>query len=360
MIRQALRGVRVPAILVLSVVWPVSSALAQGFGGTVADHLVRGDSLLAQGKGSEAAIQFQEARTLCPTPAEIVASLQGEATAKILTGEPLQAVGLLEEAATRFPDDPRAANLLFQAGMAAQKARDFERAVELYRKALGKNPTPDILPTLKFQMAHALRLLARQGEAVEMLKDFEKDFPESPLLPNALYTLAIARHDLGTLNHDRAKLEEAVTAYKQLIERFQGRPAATEAHYEIGLVLTELGRRSEAADYFSKYVSMSPGSPLAARALEKAGDLTLIRSPRQSAQLYALAMVKDKANKQNTEPQYAPSRWLAQKQRLADALSKVWVVALVAIVALGLVLALGLLILKWIRRIRKAPDPVRV
>ncbi len=359
MLRPSLRAVRFPAILVLSAVWPVSMALAQGFGGTVADHLVRGDSLLAQGKGAEAAIQFQEARTLCPTPAEIVSALQGEAMAKTLTGEPLQGVGLLEEAVTRFPDDPRASNLLYQAGMAAQKGRDFERAVTLYRKALDKKPTPDILPTVKFQLAHALRLLARQGEAVEVLKDFEKDFPENPLLPNALYTLAIATHDLGTSNNDGAKLEQAETAYKKLIERFPGRPAATEAHFELGLVLTELGRRSEAADYFRKYVTMSPGSPLAAVALEKAADLLLIRSPKESAQLYALALVKDKANKQPLEEGYALSRWLPQKQRLADALSRVWVVALAAFVALALMLALGLLVLRLVRRFRKAPDPVR-
>ncbi len=136
MIRGVLRGARVPAILALAAVWTVSAALAQGFGGTVSDHLVRGDSLLAQGKGPEAAIQFQEARTLCPTPAEIVSSLQGEARAKLLTGEPLQAVGLLEEAVTRFPDDPRASNLLYQAGLAAQRARDYDRTIDLYRKAL--------------------------------------------------------------------------------------------------------------------------------------------------------------------------------------------------------------------------------
>ncbi|OLC54340.1 MAG: hypothetical protein AUH92_04155 [Acidobacteria bacterium 13_1_40CM_4_69_4] len=357
MIRGAVGGGRVQAILVLALVWPVSPALAQGFGGTVADHLVRGDSLLAQAKGAEAAIQFEEARTLCPTPAEIVSSLQGEARAKLLTDEPLQAVGLLEEAVTRFPDDPRASNLLYEAGIAAQRARDFDRATDLYRKAIGRNPTPDILPSLKVQLGYTLHMRGRQGEAVEILKDFEKDFPGHALLPNALYELAIASHDLGTGDHDRAKLKEAAAIYQKLIKRFPGTPAATEAHFEIGLVLAELGRRSEAADSFTRYVSVSPGSPLAAAALEKAADLMLIRSPRQSAQLYALALVKAKANPP-ADPGYGLSRWLGAKQRLAGALSRIWVVALAAIVALGLVLLLGRLVLKRVRRIRKAPDPV--
>jgi len=358
MIRGVLRGARVPAILALAAVWTAPAALAQGFGGTVSDHLVRGDSLLAQGKGPEAAVQFQEARTLCPTPAEIVSSLQGEARAKVLTGEPLQAVGLLEEAVTRFPDDPRASNLLYQAGLAAQRARDYDRTIDLFRKALLKSPTPDILPSLKFQLAHALRLRARQGEVIEVLKDFEKDFPDHALLPNALYELAIATHDLGTGNHDRAKLDEAAAIYKKLIDRFAGRPAATESQFEMGLVLAELGRGREAAEYFTKYVSTNPGSPLAAVALERAADQMLIRSPKRSAQLYALALVKAKANRPPTETGYELSRWLPAKQRLAESLSTVWVVAIVAIVALGLVYLLGRFILKRVRRVRKAPAPI--
>jgi len=358
MIRGAFRGGRVPAILALAAVWPISAALAQGFGGTVSDHLVRGDSLLAQGKGAEAAIQFQEARTLCPIPAEIVSALQGEARAKLLMNEPLQAVGLLEEAVTRFPDDPRASNLLYQAGLAAQHARDFDRTIDLFRKALGKSPTPDILPPLKFQLAHALRLRGRQGEVIEVLKDFEKDFPDHALLPNALYELAIATHDLGSGNRNRAKLEEAAAIYKKLIDRFPGRPAATEAHFEMGLVLAELGRGPESTEYFTKYVSLSPGSPLAAVALERAADQMLVRSPKQSAQLYALALVKAQANRSPAETGYALSRWLPAKQRLAEALSKVWVVAIVALVALGLVFLLGRSVVKRVRRVRKAPDPV--
>lgn len=351
--RSPFRNLRLAALLP-ALLLSSSLARAQGFGGTVSDHLVRGDSLLAQGKASEAIVQFQEARTLCPTPAEIVASLQGEARAKLLMNEPLPAVGLLEEAATRFPEDPRASNLLYQAGFAAQRAGEVDKAIDLFRKAIGRNPTADILPPLKFQLAQAMRLRARPGEAIEVLKDFEKDFPEHGLLPNVLYTLAIAGHDQGTGDDDRAKLLESAAIYTKLIERFPGRPAAIEAHFELGLVLSELGRRSEAADYFSKYVSMNPGSPVAAAALEKAADLTLLRSPKQSAQLYALALVKAKANPKPPDPALGLSGWLPAKQTLADALSRVWVVAILGIVVLAAVLLAGRFVVK---RIRKAPHP---
>ena len=371
MMRVRFRNPRVAAILPAALFF-FSLARAQGFGGTVLDHLVRGDSLLAQGRGSEAIAQFQEARTLCPTDPEIVAALQGEARGRLLQSEWLPAVGLLEEAATRFPEDPRASNLLYQAGFAAQRAGEIDRAIDLYQKALEKNPTADILPPLRFQLAQAMRLRARPGDAIEVLKDFEKDYPESNLLPTVLYTLAIATHDKGTGDgtgllrrllspfrehhpRDPALLRESAAIYGRLIERFPGRPAANEAHFEMGLVLSELGRTSEAADYFSKYVTLNPVSPVAATALERVADRNLLRSPKQSAEFYALALVKAKANPKPIDPSYALSRWLPVKKTVADILSRVWVVALLGVVILAVALLTGRLVL---RRLRRTSHPV--
>jgi len=349
--RRIVRGARRLAIVV-ALAAPAPAVLAQGFGGTVADHLVRGDSLLAQKKANEAIVQFQEARSLCPTSDEIVSALEGEARGHLLQEEMLPAVGLLEEAATRFPDDPRASNLLFQAGAVSQNAHEYQKAVDLYRKSLALKPTADILPAVKLQLALSLRMIGRPTEAIDALKDFEKDFPDNALLPTALYQLAITTHDVGTGN--RARLEEAVAIYRRLIEKFPGRPAAIEAHFELGLILGELGRSSESADFFTQYVSMNPTSPEAPAALEKAADRLLLRSPKQSAQLYALALVKEKANQKPTDPTYALSRWLPAKRTLANALSSVWALVVLGVVALGLLAGVGLVV---VRRLRKAPAP---
>jgi len=341
-------------VILTALLCPAARCFAQGFGGTVADHLVRGDSLLAQGKTAEAIVQFQEARTLCPTPAEIVSALRGEAQGHLMQDETLPAVGLLEEAATRFPDDPRASNLLYQAAVAAHKAGEIDKAIDLYRRALDKNPTPDIVPGLRLQFAQALRLSAKHAEAIDVLKDFEKDHPDHPLLPNVLYTIAIADHDIGMGSHDRAKLEESATVFKRLIEKYPGRPAAIEAHFEMGLLLQELGRRAEAADYFQKYASLNPNSPFTAGAMRRAADLLLFRSPKESAQLYALAQVKAKVNPQPPDPDFGLGRWLSLKQTLAGALSRLWLLAIFGVIVLGTMVLLGRII---VRRFRKAPAP---
>jgi TolA-binding protein len=337
-----------PALLAAFLFAP--EARAQGFGGTVSDILVRGDSLLFQKRPNEAIVQYQEARTLCPTPFELVQSLQGEARGNLALGQILPAAGLFEEAATRFPDDPRVPDLLYAAGLAREKGGEVDRAIDLLRRALGASPTPDMVPAIRFHLAQALRSRARPKEAAEVLKDMESDFPEDPNLANVLYSLAIAYHDMGDLERSEA-------GYRSLMEKFPQKQAAVEAHFELASVLADRGKVAEAADLYQKYASLNPASPVVAASLERAADLLLLRSPKQSAQLYALARVKAKANPEPPIDDLRLTRWLPAKEGLAQTLSRGWVVAL-----LGIAVAVGLFLLgrRLFRRRRGQPQPVQV
>ncbi len=325
-------------------------ARAQGYGGTVTDILVRGDSLLSQKRYDEAIAQFQEARTLCPTPGESVHALQGEAQGRTALGDLLPGAGLFEEAAGRFPQDPRVPDMLYQAATLRLKAGQPDQSVALLRRALDAKPTPDLLPTVKFTLAQALRARGKPAEVVDLLKDFEADFPEHPLLPAALYSLAIAEHDLR--NYSRSE-----EIYLSILKRYAGpkmNQAYVEAHFELASVLRDEGRAREAADYYRKYVSLEPQSPIAAAALERAGDCLLLRSPSASAELYALARVKAAANRAPPIPDLGLSRFIGAKQALAGVLSRSWLVALLALAVIGGAAAIGRRLLR-----RRAPDPAR-
>jgi tetratricopeptide (TPR) repeat protein len=342
--RRLLRGpTAVLPPLLAAAAFCAPQALAQGFGGTVTDILVRGDILLSQGKPNEAIVQYQDARTLCPTPGESVHSYRGEAQGQLALGQLLPAAGLLEEAVTRFPDDPRVADLLYSAGTACQKAGEIDRAIDLLQRALERSPTPDIAPGIKFRLAQSLRTRGnRQAEAIEVLKGFETDYPNSPLVPTALYTTAIAYHDVRNL-------EQSEAIYRSLIERFPRTQAAVEAHFEMGLVLTERRRRREAAEYYQKYVMLYPASPVAAAALERAADLLLLGSPAKSRELYALAEVKAKANPAPGPADPGLSSWLPVKKATAGALSRVWVVALAGLLFVGV----AALVVRRVLRLRR-------
>lgn len=319
-------------------------AFSQGYGGTVSDTLVRADSLLAQERINEAIVQFQEVRTLCPTPGEIVSSLQGEAKAHLAIKEFLPAAGLLEEAVQRFPDDPRHADLLYLAGFARRQGGDLKGAVSLLQKALETNPTPDLMPLVKYQLANALRLTGEAGKAAPLVADFETEFPAHALIPNALYTAAISLHDARDL-------EKSEAIYRHLIETYPRTQAALEALYEMGAVLAERGKRAEASEFFRRYSNGNPSSPIAARAMERAADMTLLHSPSDAAIYYGVAQVKAQTNPAPPTPELTVSRWIGTKRAIADALSRPWVLALaagVAIAILGGVAWLGLR--RWRRR----------
>ena len=322
-------------------------ASAQGYGGTVYDMLVRGDILLSQGRYNESIVQFQESRTLCPTPAQEVQSLEGEARARRALGELLQAVGLFEEAATRFPEHPRVPDLLYAAGAVSHRAGVFGRSVDLLRRALDADPTPDVRALVRFQLSQSLRLQGRQGEVIDVLSDFEAAFPEHPLLPRVLYTLAIAQHDLG--NYPQAE-----EIFRTILSRFPGSQAATETYFELGKAIAAQGRNREAADFFRQYVELSPGSPVAARAFERAGDMMLFRSPRTSAEYYALAGVKAGVNPIPLNPTLRLSNWFETKQKLAWILSRWWMVVLVFLFVIGVPGSLVWWFLWWRRRLAAA------
>lgn len=327
---KPVRFALISRVAVVACILPLagSQILAQGTGQTMEDYLVRGQTLLAQKRPNEAIVQFQEVRTLCPNPVQMVSSMIGEAQARLELNELLPAAGLLEEAANDYPDDPRVADMLYRAGYARQRAGDYAGAVPLYRQSLDSDPPRDILPALKMRFAHALRLTAEPSEAVSVLVDFEREFPGNTQIPNALYTLALAQHDAGML-------EDSAATYRQIIDRFPGSAAEVEGHYELALVLGELGRREEAVQYYRDYVSLVPNSPMAAKALENAADLMLFRSPGKSAQLYALAAAKAEANPQPQVEAFTLGRWFDLRRILANTLSRTWVVILLALLLIG-------------------------
>jgi len=325
-------------------------ASAQGFGGTVEDILTRGDSYLQAQRANEAIAQFQKARTLCPTPAETVTALQGEARGRMQNKEFLPAAGILEEAINRFPDDPRQADLLYMAGMARNQGGDMAGVATLLRKALGANPTPDLQPALRFWLARSLRLDGKPKEVVDLLNTFEKDFPQNPLTVRALYYLGLAQHDSGDLAGSEA-------TYRHLLEAYPHTQESSETLFELGQVLAKRGSRDEAIQYLRTYANANPSSPVAARSMELAGDLSLFHSPKEAALYYGVAKVKSASNPEPGNPTLLVSSWLGTKTTIARWLSEMWVLVMLAVVAAALIAGIGWMLLKRRRSSRRPAAP---
>jgi tetratricopeptide (TPR) repeat protein len=191
-------------------------------------------------------------------------------------------------------------------------------------------------------------LSARPAEALAVIEGFETAHSDHQLTPTVLYTRAI-------INHDLDRLAESETIYRGLVEKYPNTAAAVEAHFELGSVLGALGKRREGAEAYRKYVALKPGAMEAAAALERAGDLLLFRSPKESAELYGLAAVKAAANPKPNLPELEVGRWIGAKRTIARTLANVWIVGGAAAVVLA---GIAWIAIRLIRRRRACGLPV--
>jgi tetratricopeptide (TPR) repeat protein len=164
-------------------------------------------------------------------------------------------------------------------------------------------------------LAQMLRMTGKPAEAIPLVKDFETEFEHNPIIPNALYTLAIAQHDAGDL-------EGAEKSYRHLMDAYPHTQAAAESFYDLGDVLAARGNRKESAEYFRRYANGNPSSPMSARALERAADMTIFTYPKEAALLYGVAQVKAQQNPVPTLPEFQITRFIKAKRFIADLLSR--------------------------------------
>jgi len=189
-------------------------------------------------------------------------------------------------------------------GLAAHRAEDLQRAEEIYRQVLQRDPenaeAQQLMGTLALQQgqyaeaaqhmtrataayARQMDLLQRQGrtpEAVELgrrVRDLSQVHAEvycswgSHLMQRRRHAeaeaafaqaLAIkpdypeAQFNLGSVLHLQGKLAEAAAALWRSLEQ---NGALAEAHYLLGVVLTALGRPGEAVASFEQALRHRPG-----------------------------------------------------------------------------------------------------
>jgi TolA-binding protein len=94
-------------------------------------------------------------------------------------GEQGQAVLDFEELVQAFPSDPLAASAQFRIGEAYYLARDFDRAVVEYRKAVALAPKGKDTPQALLRLGLAYRAQKRESDARQAWSQLMRDFPES-------------------------------------------------------------------------------------------------------------------------------------------------------------------------------------
>ncbi|MBA3868692.1 MAG: tetratricopeptide repeat protein [Chloroflexota bacterium] len=149
---------------------------------------------------------------------------------RIALGNELEKAGKDDEAIAHFrlmldeyPDDPR---ILYEYGGAFDTAGRENEAIPLYRKALEKGLSGMYVPQLYLQLASTLRNVGQLDEAITILQDACRQFPERPSLKlflalalesadrdhdalTALFDLAVAHVDTA----DMKRYARSIRAY---------------------------------------------------------------------------------------------------------------------------------------------------
>ncbi len=92
---------------------------------------------------------------------------------------------------------PRSADQLYSTALMDLGRQSYDRAIESLRAFIQQNPRDTRVPDARMRLADAYVAQHRYSEAILEYEAVAREFPDSPLVPSALYRQAQARLALG-------------------------------------------------------------------------------------------------------------------------------------------------------------------
>lgn len=118
-----------------------------------------------------------------------------------------------------------------------------------------------------YQAAFGLLRESRYGEAEKAFEQFLKDFPQSALLPNAVYWL-------GEIHYVNKSFAKAVTEFRRVVESWSSSNKVADAWLKLGYCHYELKQWAEARQALETVRGQFPDHPSAALAAERLERMT--------------------------------------------------------------------------------------
>lgn len=179
-----------------------------------------------------------------------------------------------------YPHGPLAQDAAFMLAESLFKQEKHAAAISAYAQ-VRKPSNPESLVLAALHAAQAAAPLKQWQKALDLLLGAQKQFPDSPLLPEILYEQGRAQRGLG-------RLDQAVAAYQAAIAHSQGE-AAARSQLSIGYVQQEQKQLDKAAESFVKVTYGYSFPPLQAEAAYQAASCyESLGKKDQAAQLYRL------------------------------------------------------------------------
>ncbi len=135
------------------------------------------------------------------------------------------------------------------------RERDTSEAEVLYKKLLRTTDEPDLHLRWLAKLSGLYLTVRKRDEAIPILEQIARDYPDSAEAPNALYQIG----QIFWNRHDNAK---ALGYFQQVLERYPTSGVMDRAEYAAGDIYEFFGKTQEALAHYSNLATQFPRSPV--------------------------------------------------------------------------------------------------
>lgn len=272
---------------------------------TPAALLKLGEIFFNAGKINESRVVLTHVTPFLSTNDEKMRAAYHKAVGYAVQGATEPAVKAYEAFQSAHKGKPIAENLPFLMGSMFLTQGDNETSIRYFQESLQIYPEGRLAGLSVAQKAQA-QVGLRQFE--EALKTFEASLANNPSPEVAV----VARFGIANIHRDTAKWEDAIAAYKQVVENHAGTPQAVESGYWIAACTQQKGDNAAAAPLLEAFLQANSGHPLEPLALFALGNARVANGQKEEG-IATLAQVVEKF----PDSQPAPFTFFTRAQILA-------------------------------------------
>jgi TolA-binding protein len=249
---------------------PAGESLAQSY-------YIIGASQYRLGALADAAGSYNQALAAATKGSDLVRKAQHGLTQTYLDQKQYtEALALARTLVTQdMPDKDKVEALMLLAEACLKNGRNQE-AVATYQRIAKEFPTSPLVPNALIGMAGVAEATKDRALAINTYRDLIARFPDHPSVPEAFFHLGV---NLAAQNEHTA----AIDAFKNVPK---AHPLADQAAYAIAWAYRDQGKHDEANDRFAAVAQNFPKSPLAMDSLFCIGEYWLERKDYDKAMLY--------------------------------------------------------------------------
>ena len=240
------------------------------------------DLLLKEGKAFESATAYESALKSAPTPKESEEALYNAALATARIPDPVGFARLEKTFSEKFPESNRRAALALERGRMLESKGDSAASRTALEEVAQLPGSGSFQAEAVLRRANSLLRAGNYPEAATAFSEFEKSFPNSPLLPQALASGIEARLRSKELTGTQARAE-----FAKILSRFPESTLAPALSFQIAQTHYEEKNHGEALTAFREMAKKFPKDPLADNALYYAGLSALaLGNPDEAIKLF--------------------------------------------------------------------------